>query len=330
MNFSNDNYIDKPIADPFIEKIKDTAISAARAAGEIQLAKYGQSKRVDRALKHDLKIEVDGLCERVIIDTIKAVFPDHYTVTEEGKGYHLNNPGGCFPKGGDKSRPYISVYYPHIEGRNSGSVRGYGKGDENESDYVWIVDPLDGTVNFFHGIPYFCTSVACYYIGDNVKKRSVNWLTALGEPVIGVVYAPILDELFVGLKGFQATRNGLGISAGDEQDLGDAIICMSFGSSEETMQRMERLNSILMRHVRKVRILGSTALDMVNVACGRVSGLLQGCVRNWDFAAARIVLEQSGGLFHAREISSNQWEIVASTSGLYQPLTKLLNDLWAI
>jgi fructose-1,6-bisphosphatase/inositol monophosphatase family enzyme len=270
--------------DSFLEKVRNTAIAAAKAAGYIQLHRYGKSQRVDCAMRHDIKIEVDSLCERVIIDRIKAGFPEHSIITEESGG------------------------------------------DKNESEYVWIVDPLDGTVNFCHGIPYFSSSVACYHLDAGAEGHGGNGLEALGKPVVGVVYAPILDELFVGIEGCQATCNGTVIKTGIEQELQEAVICTSFGSSEKTMRRMEKLNGVLLRRARKIRILGSTGLDIANVACGRISGLLQGCVRNWDFAAARIVLEQSGGTFHARENANNQWEIVASTPGLYRPLTALMNE----
>jgi len=133
--------------------------------------------------------------------------------------------------------------------------------------------------------------------------------------------------LFLGVKGSPATCNGRMIEAGNEETLGEAVICVSFGSDEETMRRMGILNALLVPEVRKVRVLGSTCLDIVNVACGRISGLLQGSVRNWDFAAARVVLEQSGGIFHARETSPNRWEIMACAPGLDGPLNKLMGDI---
>jgi fructose-1,6-bisphosphatase/inositol monophosphatase family enzyme len=150
---------------------------------------------------------------------------------------------------------------------------------------------------------------------------------ALGQPLVGVVYNPILDELFLGLTGSGATCNQGPISVRNESNLNEAIISLSFGSDEETMQLMEKINARLIRNTRKVRVFGSTSLDMVNVACGRISGLIQRKVRIWDFAAARIILEQSGGVFDASEIAANSWEIIACAPGLFAPLKKLSNDL---
>jgi fructose-1,6-bisphosphatase/inositol monophosphatase family enzyme len=132
-----------------------------------------------------------------------------------------------------------------------------------------------------------------------------------------------MNELFVGVTGRQATCNGKAIRSGEEKDLSQAVVSMSFGSTEEAMRRMERVSARLIRHVRKVRIFGSTALDIVNVACGRISGVLQDSVKNWDFAAARVILEESGGIFDARERSENDWEIIACAPGLYRSLRSL-------
>lgn len=276
-----------PLNDP-PEKISETAISAAKAAGRVQLAHYGKPRRIVRSFAHDLKIEVDRLCERAMIETIKTDFPDHSIITEEG---------------GWQKQP---------------------------SPYVWILDPLDGTVNFCHGIPYFGASVACYRFTETKGgpvDPSPGSLSALGDPLVGVVYAPLVDELFLGMTGTPATCNGRMIETGNEERLKEAVICMSFGSDKETMRRMENLNALLLPEVRKVRVLGCTSLDIVHVACGRVSGLLQGSVRNWDFAAARVVLEQSGGVFHAREKCSNRWEIMACAPGLDGPLNKLIGEI---
>ena len=277
------------LSDDPVEKIKEIAISAAKVAGDIQLAHYSRPRRISRSFAHDLKIEVDHLCEQAIIETIKCDFPNHSIITEEGSGR------------------------------------------EQRSPYVWILDPLDGTVNFFHGIPYFSSSVACYR--DALTKGgpvndSPAGLAALGDPLVGVVYAPLVDELFLGVKGYPASCNGQTIETGNNERLREAVICMRYGSDEGTMRRMEKLNAVLLRKVRKVRVLGSTCLDIVNVACGRVSGLLQGCVRTWDFAAARVILEQSGGIFQARETSSNRWEIMACAPGLDGPLNELTGEIW--
>lgn len=271
-----------------LERIRETAINAAMAAGRIQLDYYGRKPVcLDRTQQHDLKLQIDFLCDQEIRSTIWNDFPGHAILSEES--------GQC----------------------------------GNASDYIWIVDPLDGTVNFFFGIPYFGSCVACYYCGNGFKSsqiKSLNGLSALGQPLVGVVYNPILDELFLGLTGSGATCNGRPITVRNESELKEALISLSFGSDEETMQFMEKITARLTRDTRKVRVFGSTSLDMAHVACGRISGLIQRRVRSWDFAAARIVLEQSGGIFDAGETAANSWEIIACSPGLYTPLKQILTD----
>lgn len=189
--------------------------------------------------------------------------------------------------------------------------------------YQWIVDPLDGTVNYFYRIPYFCVSVACYH---RCRTALSTDLAALGMPLVGVVFAPATGDMFVGAAGQGATRNGVPIRPGRESSLTDAVIAMSFGSDDRVMQRMETLGRALVRSARKVRIFGSTGLDLVSVASGRTSGLVQGAVRSWDFAAARVVLEQAGGRFGARRVGEDQWEIVAAAPGVFLELEALVRE----
>jgi fructose-1,6-bisphosphatase/inositol monophosphatase family enzyme len=191
---------------------------------------------------------------------------------------------------------------------------------------VWIVDPLDGTVNYYNGIPHFCSCVACYYLsnGDNPSKITPkNDLSAMGEPLVGVVYAPIADELFVGVNGQGATRNDKPIQVRPQQKLCETVVGISFGSNEETMRHMERITSTLIRCCHKVRILGSCGLDIASIACGRLGALVQQSVHCWDFAASRIILEEAGGVFDAVERELNTWNIVACIPDALEHLKKV-------
>jgi fructose-1,6-bisphosphatase/inositol monophosphatase family enzyme len=279
--------VNHPISDQVVDDICDTADRAARAAGDIQLAHFGKKNKFHQVGRHDVKLEVDQLCEAAIVKTIAGSFPHHAIVTEESGGH------------------------------------------QNESEYLWIVDPLDGSVNFWRGIPYFGSCVACYFTGaagDHTRIASPAGRRSVGSPIVGVVYTPLMDELFIGVAGRGATCNSEAIAANGERKLGDAVIGLSFGSNKPAMQRMQRLCNQLVRRVRKVRILGSTALDMVNIANGKLSALLQSGVKIWDFAAARVVLEEGGGIFEAQETSANQWDILASAPGLYASLKSMAFD----
>jgi fructose-1,6-bisphosphatase/inositol monophosphatase family enzyme len=251
-----------------LEQLRATAVQAAKAAGALQLEYYDKPLQVDALHTHDLKLELDRLCEQAILDVIRAEFPDHAILAEE-----------------------------------RGAI-------EQESEYVWIIDPLDGTVNFFNRIAHFCSCIACYYRG-NGSGSAHNGSSPPGEPLLGVVYAPVPDELFVGVAGEGATCNGKPIEVRPHQKLCEMIVGVSFGSTEPVMQYMERITSQLIRRCHKVRVLGSCGLDIVNVACGRLGALVQRGVRFWDFAASRVILEEAGGTFNAVEFDREQWDILA-------------------
>jgi fructose-1,6-bisphosphatase/inositol monophosphatase family enzyme len=208
-----------------------------------------------------------------------------------------------------------------------GIITEEGDAIKTSSGYIWIVDPLDGTVNYYHGISHFSSCVACYYQNDHGHANNrISDLSMLGIPLVGAVFSPVIDEFFLGVAGQGATCNGRSIHVRRETKLDESVISISYGSDENTMKKMVRLSSKLIRGVRKVRIFGSTSMDMAHVACGRISGLIQGCVRNWDFAAARVILEESGGIFNAKNSGDNIWEIIASSAGIYNPLKQLVND----
>lgn len=276
---------------PGIDHICNTALAAARAASRIQLKHFGRRLHVVSAPKFDLTLEIDKRCHEAISMVIGKAFPDHAIVSEESAPI---NP---------------------------------------EAEYIWFIDPLDGTVNFFQGLWHFSICIACYRLGRNTLTRSVsdrNGLSALGEPLVGVVYAPVLDEIYIGVSGQPSTCNGRRITPAKKltEALSQAVISISFGKDEAAIQQMEKLNGALVRRVRKVRMFGSTGLDIANVAMGRISALIQCSVRKWDFAAARIVLEQSGGRFHARETASNRWEVLACSEALYDPLKEMTAAAW--
>ena len=269
-----------------LARIRHAAVRAARAAGDFLMSRFGGPAAADEIAPHDVKLEADRRSEEVLVSELARFFPDDGVLAEE---------------------------------------RGFQPG---RSDRIWIVDPLDGSVNFYHGIPYFAVSVACYDRPEDGPWRYAEGgsLSALGDPLVGVVYAPFFDELFVGVCGKAASCNDRRIAVGRESSVSQAVIGISFGSREETMRRMCDVSAALVRDARKLRILGSTALDMAQVACGRMSALIQGRVRSWDFAAGRVILEQSGGVFHARGVEPEGWEILASAPGIYPSLEQHLKE----
>jgi myo-inositol-1(or 4)-monophosphatase len=157
-------------------------------------------------------------------------------------------------------------------------------GSQN-ADVRWVVDPLDGTVNYFYGIPHYAVSIA-------VQQRvgTDKW-----ETVAGVVLDPELDELFVSEKGEPAMLHGHPIHVSDRADLSEAILSIGFFKSAETINRSLEDFKHLVGRVRKVRIMGAAALDVVYVACGRFDAYIEYGIKLWDIAAGQLILESAGG-----------------------------------
>lgn len=194
-----------------------------------------------------------------------------------------------------------------------------------DGDYRWIVDPLDGTVNYYYGLPYYCTSVACF-AADGEGLAMDGDVASLGRPVVGVVYAPPTDELFVGVAGQGATCNGRDISAGDQTALGEIGFELGFGKTAGLGADMVDVAGVLAGRVRKLRCLGAAAYDLSNVAAGRLGGFYERALRTWDIAAGAIILSEAGGCMRAREFEPTSWQTLASAPGVYAELCDLIPE----
>ncbi len=146
------------------------------------------------------------------------------------------------------------------------------------SDERWIVDPLDGTTNFAHGYPIFCVSIA--------YERA-------GEVIVGVVYAPVLDECFAAQKGAGATRNGQPITVSSIETVGEALTCTGFHPAD--YERNGTLFERMSGHAQAVRRDGSAALDLAYVAAGRFDGFWEYDLHAWDVAAGSLLIAEAGG-----------------------------------
>ncbi len=188
------------------------------------------------------------------------------------------------------------------------------------ASFLWIVDPLDGTVNFYHGIPFFCTSIACYALREEATGHRFPDGRTLGDPLVGVVYNPLREEMFVGAAGEGASLNHVPLAAPTASRLDQAVVALSFGAREESIACMSRLLPDLVRSTRKIRSFGSTALDIVQVAAGRVGAFVQMGTNLWDFAAAAVVAREAGAVVDAQEYRRGRWKIVASAAGIYDAI----------
>jgi fructose-1,6-bisphosphatase/inositol monophosphatase family enzyme len=190
-------------------------------------------------------------------------------------------------------------------------------------DCTWIVDPLDGTVNFWHGLPFFCVSIACYRNGGRANEGGGH-AGLPGAPVAGAVFLPFSQELFVGTPGRGAFLNGRPIRVSNDERPSDVVVTVSFGKTPEMMQRMTRRLDVLLPQVRKVRCLGAVAAELAYVAAGFLGGLVYEGIKLWDFAAGKILLEEAGGFLEAAETEPGQWRVLAGAPGVRQAFRKMV------
>jgi myo-inositol-1(or 4)-monophosphatase len=264
-----------------VSLIRSVAVNAAYAAGKIIRASFGTPSHVEKAVPHDVKLWLDRAAEEEILRVIRTSFPGHAVLSEE---------------------------------------KGYEAGRE---PYLWVIDPLDGTVNFHHGIPFFCTSIACHALSKAAAEGAAHRLPdgkMLGAPVVGIVYDPMRDELFTGTAGRGASLNRAPLLAPEVTRLDEAVVAVSFGARDESIDFMSRLLPSLIRGARKVRSFGSTALDMVQVAAGRIGGFVQMGTNLWDFAAAAIVVRAAGAAVESKEYAPGRFQVIASAEGIFEQL----------
>ena len=174
-----------------------------------------------------------------------------------------------------------------------------GIAGDQSSDHQWIVDPLDGTVNYFYGIPHFCVSIA---------------LRLQREMVVGVIFDPIRNEMWTGQRGDVSKLNGAPIHVSDRADLAEAVISIGLAKTGETINTNFPLLQQMIHRVRKCRVLGSAALDLAYVACGRLDAYIEQGISLWDIAAGWLLVENAGGTvdLRPREDMKDKYSIIAS------------------
>jgi len=171
-------------------------------------------------------------------------------------------------------------------------------GDQS-SEHQWVVDPLDGTVNYFYQIPHFCVSIA------------LRWK---GEIIVGVIYDPMRDEMWSGQKGEKPRLNGQHFHVSDRADLSEAVISVGLAKTDQSIDSNLPLLQSMIHRARKCRVLGSAALDMAYVACGRFDAYIERGISLWDIAAGWILVETAGGMvdLRPRKDMKDKYAIVAS------------------
>ena len=185
---------------------------------------------------------------------------------------------------------------------------------EGEENARWIVDPLDGTTNYAHGLPLFCVSLA---------------LERAGKVVLGVVHDPIREETYVAERGGGSTLNSEPIRVSDTEELIQALIATGFPYDRPKIPEALDLFGRFATITRGMRRLGSTALDLCYVAAGRLDGYYERGIWAWDIAAGGLILEEAGGNvtnYRGGILDLEGREIVASNGTLHAAMTKLTGE----
>ncbi len=234
---------------PDIDLTRELTIAsqAARAAGAIQMQRYERLESIDHKSEKDVVTEADHLSEEAILEIIGRAFPgDGFLAEESGES----------------------------------GVAGM------EADRLWIIDPLDGTVNYANGIPFFAVSIG---------------LVIEGDPVLGVVLDPCRGELFTATRGGGAFLDGRPIHCGEKQRVGDTVVHLGLPRSG-----FARQNTDFRRAVRIVRAMGSATLAVTYLANGRFDGYVQyQGLSTWDICAAGVIAIEGGARLTSR--LGNHW-----------------------
>ncbi|MGH3327394.1 MAG: inositol monophosphatase family protein [Streptomycetales bacterium] len=284
----------EPPGGPPAEELLEIAIGAARRAGRLLVDRRPDDLRVaeTKTSPTDVVTEMDTAAEQLIVEAVQGLRPDDAVLGEEGGGR---------------------------AGQNAG-----------QSAVRWIVDPIDGTVNYLYGLPGWAVSIAAE-VGDTVT--------------VGVVHVPGpgpgQGELFTAVRGRGARRNGLPIRCNEGVELAQALVATGFSYRAELRARQAALLRGVLPRVRDIRRVGSAASDLCMVACGRVDAYYESGLHRWDVAAGALIAAEAGarvggiggrdsggGVSAAPDVSDGadpaEATLVAAGPGVFGPLQDLL------
>lgn len=256
-----------------IQKALEYAKEWAKEAGALQLEYLHKKIKYDtKSTEVDMVTEVDLMCEKLIMERIREVYPLHGILSEEaGKSSHDN-------------------------------------------DYVWIIDPLDGTNNYFHGYPVFAVSIA-------LRKE--------GEPLVGVVYVPYMGEMFYAAKGMGAYLNDEKISVSNTDNLTRALLATGFPYDKAADVKNNNIDIFahIVPDIMGIRRSGSAAYDLCCVACGRLDGYWEMKIKLWDMAAGELIMKEAGGEVHYKETEKGI-NIIAGNSNMVNLLIAKIKECY--
>lgn len=205
--------------------------------------------------------------------------------------------------------------FPHIALLGEEGVLG-----NTDAELRWVVDPIDGTVNFSYGIPHVCISIA---LQERAATRDCDYPDGY-RTLLGVVYDPFCDEMWTAVRGKAARLNGRVISVSQRDKLEDCVVSIGFAKTQEYLDHTLPYFSKLVHRVRKIRMMGAAALGLAYVASGRFDAYIERGIRLWDIAAGGLILECAGGEFwHEAIPGAHAYTMLASNGKLRRKLNRL-------
>lgn len=255
----------------------DLARTAALEAGALLMDFQRKGVTIREKGTSDLVSEADVAAESLILNAIRQRFPDHAIVAEES---------------------LTSLT------------------DTEQQPHLWIVDPLDGTTNFAHGIPHFAVSIAYY--------RN-------GKPEAGVVYNPARDDLYVAARGHGAWFQDERLSVGPQESLSDCLVGLGFYYDRGAMMEatLATIHQLFKTGIHGVRRFGTASLDLAQVARGFYGAFFEYQLAPWDFAAGRLLVEEAGGTVTdalGHPLGMKKGSVLASNSKLHPKMLEIISQ----
>ncbi|MBC7452553.1 MAG: inositol monophosphatase [Massilia sp.] len=254
----------------------NTAIKAARrAATVINRAAFDVDRIAITEKQHnDFVTDVDQAAEQAIIETLLKAYPGHAILAEEsGASANLND----------------------------------------ESEYSWIIDPIDGTTNFMHGYPNYCVSIA-------LQQRGVT--------TQAVIYDPVRNDLFTASKGAGAFLNDKRIRVTKHDRIANTLLASGHGAGPRALSEYMQMYQIMAERCQGLRSSGSAALELANVAAGRSDGFYEKGLKAWDIAAGALLVTEAGGIvgeFSGESAYLHKGDVIAASPKIFGQMVTLLS-----
>ncbi len=269
--------------------LSDFTIDLVKKAGKFILKEEQKGFSIKEKTEKDYVTDLDIKTENFIIKKIKDSFPDHAILAEEED----------FLKNGNQS-------------------------SLSESQYIWIIDPIDGTTNFIHGLPTFAISIAVFKREQIQNSKNYKYLS--GELIVGAIYNPKTKELFHAEKDKGAYLNNERIFVSDTKTLDKSFIGIDFPLSHNE----ENLNiyTAISEESIEIRRIGSGATTLAYCAAGRLDAALSFGLKAWDIAAGLLILKEAGGQIsdtNGNPIDLFGQDLIVGTPAIHKKLISLLN-----